>query len=910
MADEKKEEESSFGEEFGSVVGGIQGGITGLVAGPAGVVAGAKIGSEVGEAVGGAVQDAGEWVGETVSDAGSWLVDNAGGIADTAMSIVNPVGGALFEKITDGGFSALQEKAKAAEERKGKFDDAKKKLEGGGSVGTSDELLDDGKMGLDFFEKFLPLYKDWAGKGADFKADVVEQYDQLREIDFGAFREDAERLGGVQQALLDQNDSMGRSFQGSRQTWQGKAAESAEAKVGKYSMAGTTVTNETENMAGAITPAVDGIQQTVREYAKFVLELGKEIKCAGKDPDDTKDEIRKARGDINLEDLKDIGIDDIFSGAWSMIKDQAIGLILGGPIGGMIGQFFGAKDACDQIRQGLIDDAKKWLDESFKPEMEQKYQSFKDQSKSTQDAVQASYDKMLEASKVSDDPFKGLDGDGDKGGNDKGGNGTGGGGGNGTGGGGGSGTGGGGGSGTGGGGGAPEMPEQPEMPKPPEMPGMDGGAGEQGEQEKVTLGEGDDAVTVQKPGPDGKTQVELIGPDGKPKTYEVDFGPAGGAPGGADGVQTMPAPGGVPGQPPVGGPPGGEGPTQVKAGEDGKAVIKEGDRTITLERTPDGQVKVNIDNGGGQPPMNQTIDFGSDPKSPIDERIGTMPADAGGLRPPETGVPGPDIGTGTPENVRPMPADVGPPMAEPGVGGPMPAPDMGVPMPAPDLGAPMPAPDAGFGTTMPAYDTGVGTMPAADPGFGAPAFGGGASTMPAFDTGAGVPAATEAASAGAPASTSPQSAGMSSFSSLGEGVQNSFGSASGQLFGGQDQPGMPGGSDQNGSTGLASLSSSAGDSAGGSPQGATGLSSLGDPGGAGQGQAGPQSGQGGNQSAAMGGGMMGGMGAMGGGHGAQQGGDQERTNDSPWRTQGQLFDDGVDASGMRFRSVLGEDRDR
>ena len=50
---------------------------------------------------------------------------------------------------------------------------------------------------------------------------------------------------------------------------------------------------------------------------------------------------------------------------------------------------------------------------------------------------------------------------------------------------------------------------------------------------------------------------------------------------------------------------------------------------------------------------------------------------------------------------------------------------------------------------------------------------------------------------------------------------------------------------------------------------------------------------------------MDGMGGMGG-HG-QQGGEQERTNSSPWRTQGQLFDDGIDASKVRFRSVLGED---
>ncbi|WP_009943283.1 hypothetical protein [Saccharopolyspora erythraea] len=94
------------------------------------------------------------------------------------------------------------------------------------------------------------------------------------------------------------------------------------------------------------------------------------------------------------------------------------------------------------------------------------------------------------------------------------------------------------------------------------------------------------------------------------------------------------------------------------------------------------------------------------------------------------------------------------------------------------------------------------------------------------------------------------------------------------------------------------------DAAAGSPQGATGLGSMADSGGgAGASQSAASS------QAAMGGGMMGGMGGMGGG-GAQQGGDQERQNSSPWRTQGQLFDDGVDPSNVRFRSVLGEDKGR
>jgi hypothetical protein len=183
---------------------------------------------------------------------------------------------------------------------------------------------------------------------------------------------------------------------------------------------------------------------------------------------------------------------------------------------------------------------------------------------------------------------------------------------------------------------------------------------------------------------------------------------------------------------------------------------------------------------------------------------------------------------------------------------------------------------------------GFTTMPAPDTS--------GFTTMPAPDTeGAPVP--------GAPAATTAQAAGLGGPASApgGDGVQNSFGSISGDLFGGSE-PAAPGA----GSPGLSSLGGH--DPAAGNSQGAgsTGLSSLGgDPAAAGQ-SGGSQSGQGG--SSAMGGGMMGGM--MGGGQGGQQGGDQERTNSSPWRTQGQLFDDGVDASNVRFRSVLGEDKEQ
>ena len=136
----------------------------------------------------------------------------------------------------------------------------------------------------------------------------------------------------------------------------------------------------------------------------------------------------------------------------------------------------------------------------------------------------------------------------------------------------------------------------------------------------------------------------------------------------------------------------------------------------------------------------------------------------------------------------------------------------------------------------------------------------------------------------------------------GDRVPGSFTTMSGQLFSGDladPPPAHPGPFEdahpQAGATKLAG----ADDAAQGSPQGATGLGMLGDP---------ADSAGAAQQSGAMGGGMMGGMGGMGGGQQGGGSGDQERTNSSPWRTQGQLFDDGVDDSGARHRAVFGEDR--
>jgi hypothetical protein len=841
------------------------------------------------DAGGGMLQDLGQ---EFVGGVADGLVqsftgeegEGAGGVAGLGEFVGKGLGEG-GKALADGLTGGLISKAEEAEKQAKKVEDGKKALEDSGPAKTSDELLDAGKVGLEFFEKFLPLLKEWAGQAPDFKGEICRQYDDLREIDFGAFREDAGRLEEVHKALLEQNDSMNRAFQDAKSTWKGSAADAAGSKVGAYTGGGTTVINEIEKLGGAITPAMDGIEQSVRQYAEFVLGFGASIECAGKSPEETKDEIRKAKGDIQPQDLGDVGLDDVFSGALSAMVGTAKAYICSlGALGPLAG-IFGAKDACDKIKQGLIDDAKKWLDGSFKPEIQAKVNEFKQQSTTAANQIQKAYDQLLQAGKVSDDPFKAMGegkGEGKKGGGSGSGENSGGGGGGTGGGGGGTGGGGTGGGGPGGGpGGGASVPPPPPMTPTPQ-PGEGGGHGGplgpgappgpgQGQPETVTVGQGKDGVTVQEPDPKGGVKVTVMGEDGQPKVYDVALGGQGGpAPGQPGQIPGQPGqiPGQAPGMPgqaaglpgvggqPGAGMPGGDHGQPIQPGPDGKAVIHEGDRTVTLERTPEGEVKVSVDNANGQPPTDQTLSFdkatGEDPSAPGRNPMGEA---------------GPGVG--------PAPGDRTSVPPQPGVGGP------GESMPqAPPAQEPMAASagasaSAGFGGAEASAPAGVGA-----------------------DTGS--PAA---AVAGGPAQTTSQSAGFTSLG--GDGMQNSFASAAGQLFGGHEgapgQPPPPGGQPGQpaGAVGLASMNPPGPP---GGPQGATGLPSMGDP----AGGQGPGGGQAGAQGA--GGGMMG-MGAMGGA--AQQGGgDQERTNSSPWRTQGQLFDDGVDSSSVRYRSVLGEDKER
>ncbi|WP_121389616.1 hypothetical protein [Actinokineospora cianjurensis] len=177
----------------------------------------------------------------------------------------------------------------------------------------------------------------------------------------------------------------------------------------------------------------------------------------------------------------------------------------------------------------------------------------------------------------------------------------------------------------------------PAVPQVPQVPAT-------GAPETVTITDGDRSISVQSPDGQGKVSVTVDDGSGKPKTYELDFGqstpgaldpltgkpvldpvtgqPVGSTAGqpGVDPVTGRPVVDPVTGQPVpgqgAGQVPGPDGVQHVQAGPDGKAVIHDGDLTITAERSatdPD-TVKITVDDGDGEP-VTYTVDY-QDPAAP------------------------------------------------------------------------------------------------------------------------------------------------------------------------------------------------------------------------------------------------------------------------------------------------------
>ncbi|ONI83922.1 hypothetical protein ALI22I_36475 [Saccharothrix sp. ALI-22-I] len=855
-------------------------------------------------------------------------------------------GGVLLAPVTMGGslaFNAGQEMrhgdwtveggeadklvAEAKEERE--LGSTQKVLNETGDFSTSNELIDAGSPGLRFFEKFIPIYQEAAplaghgGQAPDLRGYIYKNYDEVRDIDFGKFREDAEKINKAVADLDNHQNGLGTAWNGLA-SWEGGAAQAANGYNGKFLNTAGTFIQDTKNAPGTIVAGVGTIQQQVKEFAQHIHDMYAE-QCGGLSVDEAKKQIRMARGDISESDFS---LGDWFSGIPDMLIGGAIGIVLGGPVGGIIGNFMGWADHAKEVRQRLMDEAKQKL-RGLCQEFDGKKQAFDGYCQTVQMGVQTAYDTMfgqLEG-QIKDQPF-GQIGDPPAFGEDSGsrekvqqpggdtpGGGTPGGGAP------------GGGAPGGGapGGGVPEMPK-PENPLDkdgdgkPDVPGDTDGDGKpddldgdgkpdgtpdslKGEEapETVTIKSGDNEIQVTEPDANGHVKITIDTPQSEPKTYDVDFsnnpdaakalmGQNGGAAlagalAGATAATPAATPGGMPTGTPgtpmtgaVGGSGAGDGAIPIEAGADGKALIELDGLAVTAEVDPlTGEINLTVDDGAGTP-QEYGVEFGEDN---ADGGVAGIP----GIPDMDAAVPLP--ATGEPQ-FSTMPVDSG---TAPGFTEPV------TTMPAEGGASP------GF-TTMPAEggaSPAFTTMPAeggAVPGF---------SAMPAPDSGF-APGFTEPAAASSFQDSAPRSdaafaqpLNMNTEGTTSTSGASMFGGPSG--FNGADSVlgSSPGGAESPWS----SPSSNAADhglvdtnTSQAAQPGAATLPSMQDGHSAGQ----PGTGQPGGM---MGGGMMGGGMAGGGQQGG--GGDNERSP-SQWRTTGSLFDD--DLSLSRVQGVLGEEGGR
>lgn len=557
--------------------------------------------------------------------------------------------------------AAAQEDKKYNEDRekgKEKLDEtARQAGDGDAGCSNSDELLDAGAPALKYFETFLPLYQSINGGkfrkmmqgDASFDA-IRKRYDEQRHIDFTKFATDAEQLTTAAQQQREQHTEMANKLASLWNHWEGPASQKSQEYFANYSKSVDKVIQSLNDTAGVINASCKAVADQVREKARWVLDNITDINtAAGKSPNQIKTIIEVANKGTHASD-------DKLKEACAIFNIEV-------------------DDGCfedETFRQKVADEATIWLNTAFMPEVEGRYDAFMQTCDNVKEGVDEAWKVLTDhLAKVEENPFAST---GENSGGDQGRGGGGGGGGGGTGGGGGGGgggfAGGGGGGGFagggGGGGGAPSM-SIPEMPKP-EVPepggelqpdGQDSlqtmpGVLDPSQQDGVTIEEGDRKITVSRPDDQGNVRLTVEGPDGQPKTYDIDFDLGG--PGEAqDDIQSLgpyPADQGA-GSFPVnpGQAPDEQGTVQtLRPGPDGKAVIQDGDVTITAEYPPgqSDRLLVTIDTGDGTP-TTYTVEFDEQGKATLSEAAVTSAraeviTDQGGAG--GAGAPRPQFGPG------------------------------------------------------------------------------------------------------------------------------------------------------------------------------------------------------------------------------------------------------------------------
>ncbi|WP_020668381.1 WXG100 family type VII secretion target [Amycolatopsis nigrescens] len=585
-----------------------------------------------------------------LSDNDKWKYSQELGINPLEMMNLGEHGGIIpmDEMMGQAAAASAEQQIKKAETDKALGDSWKRLGEGGFS--NSDEIIDQGDVGLKIFDEFHPRFTKAGGQsqqgGGDARMGGLDPNSlraataEFRGIDFTAFRADADALTQSGKTVTESNQQLDQAWGNNLSGWQGGAATAANQYKSKLDAGSATLAGALTNAPGTITTGINTIEKQVTDFAKLCHNKWGDGKMAGMTPSDVDaviegkeklpgviSELKNKIHELENRSLLEKGLDLLGN-----IAAGALGFLVGGPIGAIAavaGLNFAKeinedniKEECAKYEKALTDCETKI--EQFKTAYTTKANEVHDQATSAKQGIQQSYDTMVQGlgKGLEQDPFAQVGSPNLSGGEEKkpgGGPGTGGGG-PGTGGGG-PGTGGGG---PGAGGGTPpagaEEPKKPEegmnpvtgkpletdpetgkpYPIDPETGEAIKDAGD--EQDTMTVQKGDDKITMSEPDKDGKMEISVDDGKGQPKDYKLDFGDGEAGKEGEDGKPGDPAKEGDKDF----GPQGSQqdtGEKVYKPGPDGKIHIEDGNLKITAERPegPDGPTVVTVDDGTGEP---------------------------------------------------------------------------------------------------------------------------------------------------------------------------------------------------------------------------------------------------------------------------------------------------------------------
>jgi hypothetical protein len=154
--------------------------------------------------------------------------------------------------------------------------------QGGAGVATADVILDNGTLGIRFFELFLPLYDRCEGVpyfGSALRmsiADLQARYDAERGLRLASFGADAKRVTSARERLDEVNDVLDDAGLELASIWDGPAAREALAYYRQFSLLADQHRRQVGTAGEAVLTAMATVESVIFDKVRSVLSLYRE----------------------------------------------------------------------------------------------------------------------------------------------------------------------------------------------------------------------------------------------------------------------------------------------------------------------------------------------------------------------------------------------------------------------------------------------------------------------------------------------------------------------------------------------------------------------------------------------------------------------------------------------------------